>query len=529
MGRILAFVFFGAIFCLVASFIPHPALATVPHNAGAPYYLAFGDSFTSGEGELSDSFYINSTNSPHNHCHVSSRSYPYLLEAAWGIVTLNLACSGSRISNVQEASRNFITGDTSVWWPSVVSLGVGGNDVDLMGKLKTCINIGTCEWAKGGIRRSAGYEIKALYPKIHALITELKTSFSSASFFVVGYPSVINDTADAPCSMVIGAMLNAEERRYMSESIRYLNQVLRVAAFYAGTPFIDIETAYGGERLCDEKTSAMNGVRYGDDMAPIPMLSDVKLIGAESFHPTPRGHQLAASSINYKLGSVQTSPGCSHCPFNESQLDMPPYWSEEAKPEEPVLQMLAKKFLNIETFTKVTDVAFSFLPQIFAPQTWVKFELHSDPHQLGIFKTSSDGSLQGTLTLPDDVTGYHTIHAYGEGISGENLDVYQTVYIDTIKTNGIAELSDGGGQSSGGDSEASLAIQTTSNGAEILGNTSSRIYTKANNRVQPKSSHGESIIWWFIASLIGTGLLLIGVASIIARRKNKSLLVHSDR
>lgn len=506
-------------------------------GSGNPYYLAFGDSYSSGEGETDDKFYTNSTNTLINHCHVSSRSYPYLLGNYWDIIASNRSCSGAVMPDIRIASRTFLQGDMSQW-PSVISLGVGGNDIDFMGKLKNCIGVGTCEWATAGKRQSTAQEIKELFPKLVDLITEMKINYSPASFFVVGYPSVINDLADASCSITIGSLLDVEERRYMSEAINYLNKVLRAAADYTKVKFVDIETAFHGERLCDEKETAMNGIRYGDDMAPIPMIGNLKLIGAESFHPTPRGHQLTAQYINAQLGSFWTSPACVSCTFDDSRVAIGDYWLEGVTPGEPIVRQLASVFLNPETLLRASKISFNFISDMFAPNSTVRFELHSDIQQLGVFMVNDDGSLQGELPLPDGVSGYHTIHAYGESRSGEKLDMYQTVFIDT-ESSGVGINARQGvdtlvGGIMGGDnnSEASSVTKVASNNTGavgVQGADNKRLSSPAAlTGVSHHSSYGTNL-WWYVLGLASFGVLLLGLAFLFSRRNNKTLPSYDDR
>lgn len=393
-----------------------------------PRYVAFGDSFTSGEGELDDRFYLSGTNTRSNRCHVSSRSYPYLLRGYWNIVTTNLACSGSRMEGVQQANREYIQSPSGREPPTIVSLGIGGNDADFMGKLKSCIAPGVCEWTQEKYRKATAQEIRNLFPRLVSLIYELKQNYESARIFVVGYPEIINPNSEASCSPFLGILLDGQERRYMSESIRYLNQVLRAAADYTKVSFANIEEAYEGERLCDSNATAMNGVRYGDDIAPIPTLETVKLIGAESFHPTPRGHYLASVAVHTSLASFWDTYDCGNCSFEESDLEPPAYWLEGQTTDVPP-RLLSKDFLNSETYQGISKAIYSFIARTFAPSSIVSFELHSEVKELGQITAADDGSLAGELKLPLDIEGYHTIHAYGTSYAGDPIDLYQTVYI----------------------------------------------------------------------------------------------------
>lgn len=515
-------------------------------NSVHPYYLAFGDSFSSGEGELSDTFYINSTNSATNQCHVSSRSYPYLLGSFRQISTSNLACSGSRIAGVQLAHRKFIAESNSPT-PSVVTLGIGGNDVDFIGKLKTCISVGTCEWAKQDNKKATAHEIKALFPKLVEVITDLKTNFSPSSLVLVGYPNVINDQRAASCSPVVSVMLDSNERRYMSESIKYLNVVIKAAAAYTKVSYADIEDAYQGERLCDQNELAMNSIRYGDDIAPISVAPNFKVIGAESFHPTPRGHQLAAQKINSQLDSSWASAKCTHCQFNDSQLAFTGYWLENTDNSELLFQQLAYTFLKTDSLVNVSNVAFSFLSNIFAPNSRIKFEFHSEVQPLGDFNASDDGSLQGELELPDNIEGYHTVHAYGESRSGKKLDMYQTVYVNTMKesdNNAISEVSDSlpsGTSAVQSFAAAHLAssvpwyvdsindnLVATQPLGVVQNITESKSMQGRGNVPKIPSSLASSFVWWSIFCLSTTGALLLLTTWLFYKRKDKSLPRYNE-
>ncbi len=57
-------------------------------------YLALGDSYISGEGAFQ---YKDGTDTDNNRCHLSSRSYPYLLGQALDLSSYNsVACSGAK-------------------------------------------------------------------------------------------------------------------------------------------------------------------------------------------------------------------------------------------------------------------------------------------------------------------------------------------------------------------------------------------------------------------------------------------------
>jgi hypothetical protein len=65
-----------------------------------------------------------------------------------------------------------------------------------------------------------------------------------------------------------------------------------------------------------------------------------------------------------------------------------------------------------------------------SPGTTLQAQLHSNPVNLGNFKTDTTGSITAQLTIPGDVpAGYHTLHFYGTDISGQPIDIFKTIYI----------------------------------------------------------------------------------------------------
>lgn len=405
------------------------AATTLP---ATPLYVALGDSFVSGEGETDDAFYLPGTNTAGNTCHVSRRSYPYLLHPATSINALNKACSGSRIEEVITQNARIMTG-SQVQPLESISVGVGGNDIDVMGKLKTCISPGTCEWARPERRFQTVQEIQRLLPRVVNLLSMMRQQYPGTKLYFVGYPKVINDAEGAHCRFPISALINQEERRYMNETVHYLNEVLAAAAKQAGVLFIDVEDAFEGERLCDQNETAMNGIRAGDDFAPIASLGTVKVIGAESFHPTPRGHERVAARIREALGTLPFNEPCTICDA-ASGLMPGAYWQEGDQPADGAY-LVATRFLSQTSVSTGQVAAFRFPAHSFEPLGSVQLELHSDTQFLGTFTADEHGALGGIVTIPADASGYHAVHALGTSASGERIDRYETLFISADDAN----------------------------------------------------------------------------------------------
>ncbi len=440
-------------------------------TGGSLEYLALGDSFASGEGELSDDFYLEMTRKAPHACHISTRAYPYLLANYWGLSSSkSVACSGATTKDISgtgeyfgqgsrakdlpttEAQRSAIEASTlstfqpgilhqaefiSRYRPDFVTIGIGGNDAGLLNKLKVCVNTDTCEWVEDDEKRLAtAEEIKATYLKLRASLRAIKLASPASRVMVVSYPRVINESNDANCGVLLGALLNAKERRFMDEAIKYLNSIIKSAAKSEGVLFANIEDAFLGHRLCDAQNDAMNGIRGGDDFSPIGSAPLLKVIGAESFHPTPKGHALSALAIQSVYGSVPSGLNCESCLDEQSAPPPPEYWgSGLAVAEQPSQRrQVEASFLESKIYQPGQQLNIATVKNLFnptSPNNQVEVELRSEKVLLGVSGVDSEGRVVTSVRVPSDISeGYHTVHLYGYSMSGDLVDIYQIIAVE---------------------------------------------------------------------------------------------------
>lgn len=452
--------FLAASYTLPARFVVVRALDY--ESSSRLSYLAMGDSFVSGEGESGDNFYLSGTNDSHERCHTSRRSYPFLLTSSIsepeGLVK-NVACSGAKIKDIAgddtdywgqanrlkalvgtvssklgmqtQALLGFLPGRIhqatfySYTYPHKATIGIGGNDAGLMDKLKTCAMPGRCEWVKDATARyKTALEIGRLYEKLLNLFQKLKNESPTTTLQVVGYPLVIRPYGD--CDPVTATLLDSEERLFMDQGIRLLNDVLKRAAIASQVPFIDIQDSLIGYRLCEHTSPAINSLRLGDDVSPIRSLPSFLLIGAESFHPNPTGHQIVARMIDGAIPYDDAPVSCDGC---TSQLS--DYWTYGADTRENESRY-ASDFLDRTTFSDIEkDMAIGFESLSFLPQSSITVEVRSDSSMLGKFTANELGALEMKVQLPDGIgEGYHTVHIRGTSYTNQPIDYYQVIFYE---------------------------------------------------------------------------------------------------
>lgn len=432
-------------------------------------YLALGDSFSSGEGETDNQNYVPGTDDEFERCHVSMRSYPFLLAAAMQLApssVKNVACSGAIMWDVngpedgypgqegrlgvlglQLSSDDLLNAQANSllaflpgripqevfvrhYQPDIVSVGIGGNDAGFMDKLKVCAMPGTCEWAathEG--EHSIGLEIQGLFHKLINLYRQLKLDAPFSHLYAVGYPEIMSSSGD--CGPVISFLFDASERNLVTEGTHYLNQVIKAAAGTTGIPYLDIEQGLGGRELCDKSDLpvAVNGVRFGNDIAPSSLLPMLKIIGKESFHPNPIGHELIAQAILRQQTDLR-SGSCDDCAATTDSPPLPDNWADSGG-EDQRMSINAEIVSHTTITRQALGLAVSLPPGSLRPGSMAYLEVHSRSEKLGSFAVASDGSLVGESSLPSTTSeGFHTLHVYGESFSGQPVDLYQIISYD---------------------------------------------------------------------------------------------------
>ena len=433
-------------------------------------YLALGDSFSSGEGELDDNYYLDGTNEDFQKCHNSTRSYPYLIANYSNINSMymkSIACSGAMMTDViglndnywgqgnrladnglnltipqkvdsqNDAIDKFIPGrvrQTSFveeHLPRIITIGIGGNDAGFMEKLKACIGPGTCSWADNNQdKEKTAIEIKDLFDDLVQTYTDLYKASEFSKIYVIGYPKIISTTGD--CDSLTDYLLDAKERQFMDEGIKYLNEVIKAAAFRAGFKYVDIENSFGDSVLCgSNESSAMNALKTGDDFGPADKLNWFKVMGQESFHPNTTGHSLIANTINNSIGNLFDYDYCGFgiiiCVKDNFAPKYSDYWGSGENNNYPS-QKIAKFVSSPDDRLDNKQKQLTVKEGILSPDSEARIMISSEPQELGLFKTDNNGLLDITVDLPNNLQdGYHTMHLFGTSMSGEQIELYQVI------------------------------------------------------------------------------------------------------
>lgn len=482
-------------------------------------YLALGDSYSSGEGEYQNDKYMPGTDGdggllvPWNvgisdfpyrleKCHLSTRSYPYLLAQSAGATDdqfHSIACSGSKVNDVinsdnkdlisrryngrfnqfinvsnpetlmeskSKAVNSFIPGRAAQiefvqkYKPKVATIGIGGNDIDFAGKIKSCIIPMSCSWATD-LRYASAKQIQTdLYKSLDGLYEKLKAASSDTTFIAIGYPNVISENDD---SCAPNVLLNGVERRYAVELVNYMNVTIKAVAAKHKIKYLDISDSLQGDRLCDESYDgkAVQALALGDDYG-VPVIVSTPFgpkefyvgFGAESYHPTHTGHQMIASKIRGYLGSSNIA-NYDPCPdknyaicfegISTSAPSIPQYFTEYAKyqPEYVTEVTTFEGAIGIEEneavrpgqavdLVKPTNATNKQIK--LAPTQAIPVTMHSTPQQVGTMSVDVSGQVSGSITIPQDAEpGPHTLVINAKDSLYRDMTMYQQIFVyDTI-------------------------------------------------------------------------------------------------
>jgi hypothetical protein len=418
-------------------------------------YLGVGDSFASGEGAYQ---YKAATDTSQNKCHLSERSYPYLIASDLGYAQYeSVACSGARLDDFVDVDNNYggqvqdnkkrkdrdINGViTSMlpgylaqkefvnhYQPGVITVSGVGNDIGFSDKIKRCLDTDTC-YSSYEDRLEIANEVHDQFYKLTDTYEQLKTAGSpTMRVYAIGYPQI----GDADGNCALNVHLSHDELMVAQLLISYLNGMIKTAAAKTGVYYVDTEQAFAGHRLCetDSWDIAVNGLTLGDDIPDISLIHGP--IGNESYHPNALGQLLLETAIlsqTNNLGAAMpvASPATTFPDVSDSLplLDAP----KASRTMRQIRHITGIEGGVIQTGKNIIIRVDNLAPVLKIGST-VKAWLHSEPLYLGDYTVNDDGGANLQFMVPDSVSaGFHTLHLYGTNTSGEAVDFYETVYVN---------------------------------------------------------------------------------------------------
>lgn len=268
---------------------------TAPAEAAASRYVALGDSFTAGP------LIPNQHGSPIG-CLRSDHNYPSLLAARLQPATfVDASCSGADTTDMTAPQSvtlgtnppqfDALTADTTL-----VSVGIGGNDIGYTGIFETCAELSfnnpfgsPCKNHFGG---QLDQRIADTAPKIAAMLRGIHDRAPQARVLVVGYLRLL--PSGSGCWPLVPIAVG--DVPYLDGVERSLNAMLADQASAGGADFVDAYQGGNGHDMC-----ALPGAKWVEGLVPTNLAAPI--------HPNATGMGVVADRAAVTLGASAARDG----------------------------------------------------------------------------------------------------------------------------------------------------------------------------------------------------------------------------
>jgi lysophospholipase L1-like esterase len=260
------------------------ATGTAGASSRSPFYVALGDSYTSGPG-LPAQLGPRTNPSAPAACQRSSDNYPTIVAKSLGVAVDDVSCLGASTKDLDASQGSGIPAQLSALDPStsLVSLGIGGNDLGFSSVVANCAAITPWGATKVGWSCRSHYTVNGvdeLMAMVHqvgdrvaALLTDVRSRSPLARVFVVGYPDIVPANGRGCWPML---PFSSPDLDYVRGIEADLNDTLSRDASAAGDGYVNMATPSAAHNACTSATS-----RWVEPIVPSP--------GTFPLHPSAVG------------------------------------------------------------------------------------------------------------------------------------------------------------------------------------------------------------------------------------------------
>jgi len=262
-----------------------------PATAPTGQYVALGDSYTSGP-LIPNQVNLGCLRSDQNYPSLTAgsiHSSSFVDASCSGATTVNMTQSQSTLGvTVNAPQLNSLTANTKL-----VTLGIGGNDIDFVDIITTCAEDSltnpfgdpcTAHYTSGGTDQLAAL-INATEPKVAAVLQAIHQRSPGARVLVVGYPDILPQY-NSGCWPL--QPIAYGDVAYLRQTEENLNTMLSKAASANGAQYVDTYTPTIGHDICQAP-----GTKWIEGLVP--------LSPAAPFHPNALGEAAMARALEAAL------------------------------------------------------------------------------------------------------------------------------------------------------------------------------------------------------------------------------------
>jgi lysophospholipase L1-like esterase len=275
----------GALTFALGGLLTSASSASAAGFAGGTY-VALGDSYTAGPLIPTQWDGL---------CLRSTENYPSLTAQAIGANLVDASCSGATSVNMTQPQTDLgitinqpqldsLTANTSL-----VTLGIGGNDIGFVNIIETCAEESltdpfgdpcTAHYTSGGTDQL--YQaIYNLGPAIATVLQEIHQRSPHAKVYVVGYPDILPEYSDGCWPIVPIAYGDVS---YLRQTENELNAMLAYESNDNNATYVDTYTPTIGHDVCQ-----LPGTKWIEGLVPTS--------AAAPFHPNALGEAAMAKAL----------------------------------------------------------------------------------------------------------------------------------------------------------------------------------------------------------------------------------------
>jgi lysophospholipase L1-like esterase len=262
-------------------------------------YVALGDSYTAAP-------FVPAQHGQPIGCLRSTNNYPSVVARALAIASFrDVSCSAAETRHMT-SPQTVILGTNPPQFDALgaqaklVTVGIGGNDVGLVGVATKCLTLGVlaptgtaCRsfYAPGG-NDSIAARITATAPKIAAVLQGIHTRSPQARVAIVGYPAVAPQGGRSCYPLV---PLSPDDLRYLDGLLRKTNAMIKTQAAANDAEYVDTYDDSIGHDVCQPP-----GRRWFEGVVPTAP--------AFPLHPNAQGEASMARSVLRVLAAGRPTP-----------------------------------------------------------------------------------------------------------------------------------------------------------------------------------------------------------------------------
>jgi hypothetical protein len=262
--------------------------ATTTTTAPPLVYVAMGDSYAAGSLVLPAKELLT--------CARSAVNYASLIAQQVNPATFrDVTCGGATTTHFANPQPGIVLGTAAPQYDALsadttlVSVGIGGNDIGLVGLAVSCVNLlpqglgKSCKATNtaGGVDKLA-QKIDAFAPTYGTVIEQIRARAPHAKILMVGYPTGIKKGG---CWPVVPVW--SQDADYLQAALTRLNVRMAEQATAHGATYVDLATPSVGHDMCKSA-----GTRWIEGLIP-----SVTTNGLVPLHPNAAGLRNAVPTV----------------------------------------------------------------------------------------------------------------------------------------------------------------------------------------------------------------------------------------